>query len=388
MPDAPADEFLPFLCGNRPFGGPVADDPDAPLGAPVPGEGPPRSAPPDDEGQQRGAIADVKWPAGREVTVALLQPSSDPAVRWCWGLVEEAAREWARYANLDFRFEYGRGDITVACLGQFGVAPGQYSSFLGTDCLRYARQGQPSTRLGLRPSDPPDHARGTVLHELGHALGLVHEHQNPGRRFRWRPEAVAVYQRRWGWPEGQIRSQILGPAEARLLAWTTLDPDSVMMYPVLAGAAEDEFGAPFVVPPRHQLSDVDKAFIAEQYPGRSRPGGTGGTGSTGGTGGDPPPRAIALGAAVDDAVDRAGQRRRYRFELPGSGSVRVTASGAGPLAGRLFGPDSDTAEHSNLLRLDDGSVNALRYLDAGRWLLEIGFEGGRTGRFALRVVRE
>ena len=42
----------------------------------------------------------------------------------------------------------------------------------------------------LTPTSDDDELRRVVLHEFGHALGLIHEHQNPEGGIQWNEPAV------------------------------------------------------------------------------------------------------------------------------------------------------------------------------------------------------
>ena len=42
----------------------------------------------------------------------------------------------------------------------------------------------------LTPDSDDDELRRVVLHEFGHALGLIHEHQNPEGGIEWNEPAV------------------------------------------------------------------------------------------------------------------------------------------------------------------------------------------------------
>ena len=54
----------------------------------------------------------------------------------------------------------------------------------------------------LTPESAQDEVRRVVLHEFGHALGLIHEHQNPkGGGIEWNRDAV---QRRPLWAAQQL----------------------------------------------------------------------------------------------------------------------------------------------------------------------------------------
>jgi len=71
---------------------------------------------------------------------------------------------------------------------RIGFMPGDGSwSYLGRDCL-LVPQGERTMNFGwdLRTS----YGRSTARHEIGHALGMPHEHQNPHAGIIWDTEAV------------------------------------------------------------------------------------------------------------------------------------------------------------------------------------------------------
>ncbi|KAL3848273.1 hypothetical protein ACJMK2_019141 [Sinanodonta woodiana] len=81
-------------------------------------------------------------------------------------MVRQAMTEWERYTCLRFR-EATSSDINViafrdgqGCYSQLGMVGGQQDVSLSSNGCRY---------------------RGLYLHEIGHAIGLVHEHQLPNR---------------------------------------------------------------------------------------------------------------------------------------------------------------------------------------------------------------
>jgi serralysin len=57
--------------------------------------------------------------------------------------------------------------------------------------------------LTINTSSSESEYRRVVLHEFGHALGLVHEHQNPNNNtIQWNKENVyAYYKQKFGWPK-------------------------------------------------------------------------------------------------------------------------------------------------------------------------------------------
>ena len=77
----------------------------------------------------------------------------------------------------------------------------------------------------------------TALHEIGHTLGLPHEHQNPNAGIVWDEEAV--YTTLGGPPNNWSRDTTQSTSCARSsptpVQGSTWDPDSIMEYPFPAG---------------------------------------------------------------------------------------------------------------------------------------------------------
>jgi len=66
----------------------------------------------------------------------------------------------------------------------FFASPGGSWSYIGTDATKLPLE---SFTMNLGSVDRP-----TVLHEFGHALGLIHEHQSPFKGgFKWNREEVS-----------------------------------------------------------------------------------------------------------------------------------------------------------------------------------------------------
>jgi hypothetical protein len=71
------------------------------------------------------------------------------------------------------------------CIGR-SLDDGSWS-FVGTDILRYKDRGR-TMNFGWDLTSEWGHA--TALHEIGHTLGLAHEHQNPQSGIAWNEAAV------------------------------------------------------------------------------------------------------------------------------------------------------------------------------------------------------
>jgi Astacin (Peptidase family M12A) len=105
----------------------------------------------------------------------------------------------------------------------------------------------------------------SILHEFGHALGMIHEHQSPASGISWNKDKVyAYYNKFFKWTRPQIYNNVLCRYDEDQTNFTEFDPDSIMMYEIPGSLTKNE------VTIRGQncgLSEKDKLLIATLYPG-------------------------------------------------------------------------------------------------------------------------
>ena len=117
----------------------------------------------------------------------------------------------------------------------------------------------------LTPNSTDDEYSRVVLHEFGHALGLVHEHQSPASGIRWNRDAVIadLSGPPNKWDLATIQHNIFDRYTAATVTnFTQFDPMSIMLYAFPAHWTLDAVG----LPTNSVLSTMDKAFVAQQYP--------------------------------------------------------------------------------------------------------------------------
>jgi serralysin len=209
-------------------------------------------------GHRAALLNGAKWDAGTIITIRFLEGSQDLQDR-----VKRVAQEWTRsgMANLTLEFRnQGPTDIRIA----FQQGNGSWS-YLGTMCRQITDQSEPTMNYGwLTPASPDDELRRVVLHEFGHALGLIHEHQNPKGGISWNKHAVEtdLSGPPNSWSPDQIEQNMFRKYPLTDVTATDTDPLSIMMYPIPKAWTLDGFSAGL----NAELSQNDKSLIKTAYP--------------------------------------------------------------------------------------------------------------------------
>ncbi|MET0981911.1 MAG: M12 family metallopeptidase [Telluria sp.] len=205
--------------------------------------------------EKAAVLNGVKWNPGDVVTVRFMEGDRGLQQR-----VEAVAREWMQHANVRLSFiDEGDADIRIA----FQQGNGSWS-YLGTDC-RTIGADEPTMNYGwLTPDSPDDELRRVVLHEFGHALGLIHEHQNPEGGIRWNRDAVirdlSGPPNNWDLPT--IENNIFKKYDKNAVTASDVDGESIMMYPIPKAWTLDGFSADL----NSELSPLDKEIVRKSYP--------------------------------------------------------------------------------------------------------------------------
>ncbi len=317
-----------------------------------------------------------KWPTGSAVRVGYWERFPDPQLQ---RRVEEIAPEWTKYANLDFRFVgYDpNAQVRVAFSRQ-----GHWSA-LGTDSQNRFAMPANSMNLALTPADDDDTFRAIILHEFGHALGLIHEHQNPEAGIPWDVPAVyAYFQRRYGWPPSQTFDNVLKRMQvpSGQMATTEFDPTSIMIYEVPAALT----GGKYELRRQSRLSDHDKQLISRLYPGRWTEDET----PDGGEEEPSRPRELVIDrAAVKAELGQPGDEHRFTFRVRKADGFVIETEGETNVTMGLFGPDDPrrpVAEDNDSGR--EWNARIVEFLEPGTYHVKVWHhDPSGTGRYQISV---
>jgi hypothetical protein len=178
-------------------------------------------------------------------------------------VVRAAFRQWKELdIGLEFVEVNDRGEAEL----RIGFEPDDGSwCYLGTHALQIG-VAQRTMNFGWRLTGA--NGRDTALHEIGHALGLPHEHQNPHAGIVWDEEAVyaALARAPNGWSREQTYYNIIRKIDADAVQGSTWDPDSVMHYPFGAGLIREPQAYRAGLFPPGNLSARDRAWVKIFYP--------------------------------------------------------------------------------------------------------------------------
>lgn len=180
--------------------------------------------------------------------------------------IREAFATWKAVGiGLEFKEVAQLSDAEVR-IG-YSTADGSSASAVGRDVLTIP-VNEPTTVYGWDLTT--QYGRGTALHELGHVLGMEHEHQNPFAGIKWHEEAV--YESLGGppnnWPRQTTYQNILEKLDPHQVEGSAWDPQSIMEYEFEPGMIDvpQKYDLEGLVPPG-VLSKADKAWVLKWYPG-------------------------------------------------------------------------------------------------------------------------
>jgi hypothetical protein len=138
-------------------------------------------------------------------------------------------------------------------------------SYVGRDNLTIG-QDERTMNFGWNLAQPGE--IDTALHEIGHAIGLQHEHQNPNAGIVWNEEAVyaSLAQPPNSWPRQETFENIIKKLNPNAVKGSTWDPNSVMHYPFEGGLILQPEKYRNGLQPAGGLSEKDISWVRTFYP--------------------------------------------------------------------------------------------------------------------------
>jgi hypothetical protein len=193
------------------------------------------------------------WDNGKTIYIKFLSGSKAMQDK-----VKSIVKEWERYANLKFEFvTVGASNIRINLDNKGG-----HNSMVGT-LANNAPEDERTMNFDTTDFKTFAAMRRTVLHEFGHAIGLLHEHYSPVSGIPWNKEAVyADLKKTQGWDKTMVDVNLFQQYKVSYTNGTEYDKLSIMHYPVFARWTTNGFSVDW----NNDLSEGDKNLISLLYP--------------------------------------------------------------------------------------------------------------------------
>lgn len=300
------------------------------------------------------------WVNGSILKVKFMEGTPDQH-----NIVKKFAPEWSKFGNIKFEFS-DSPDAEI----RIGFQDDGAWSYIGTDCQNIPRNTH-TMNFGWLD-------KAVVLHEFGHALGMIHEHQNPLGGIQW--NKPKVYSDLGGspnfWDKETVDHNMFETYDVDQINGTVVDKKSIMLYFIPKEWTTDGFFSQ----ENNDLSDVDKTFIGDNknYPLIAKP-----------------EKIIELkiskAKAVNGEIEKPGEEDVFTVTVIKEGRYNIETKGNTDVLMNLYGPDSKT----KFIARDNDSgarLNAKLLIDLlpGKYYIQIRHVDGinGTGKYKVYVSKK
>ena len=265
------------------------------------------------EMKARAAVERMKlWENGRHLRVKFLDGILEVKSK-----VTVIAKEWEAIANLSLDFvNNGAAEIRISF-----AEKGFSWSTVGTDALIVPASQSTMNYGWLEPTTSLREYQRVVRHEFGHALGMIHEHQNPAAlgQIPWDKEKVYVYYAQQGWSRADVDFNIFEVYTEDSTNHTSFDPTSIMEYAIPDALTVGSYAVGW----NTTFSPTDIEFMRRQYP-KDSPGMV----------------ELDIGAVPTNAdLSTGGEVDTYHFGVTTAATFIMTTDGPGDTVLTLHGPN-------------------------------------------------
>jgi Astacin (Peptidase family M12A) len=275
-------------------------------------------------------VTAAKWMNGSSLTYGFF---SGPAAQK--DAVRKAFAEW-KALGIGLSFVEVANVASAQIRIGFDQTDGSWS-YIGTDCLGIATTER-TMNFGWDLTTPYGHT--TALHEIGHAFGFPHEHQNPIAGIVWNEEAVytALGGPPNNWPRAKTFQNIIEKIAPDTVQGSKWDPNSVMHYQFEAGMILKPVKYRNGLTPKGGLSARDKVWVKSFYP--ALPSGA--------------PAKLALFQSQPLKL-AAGQQANFDFVAPAARDYTFRTFGAADTTLALVKPAPGKGQAQKQIAQDDDS---------------------------------
>jgi hypothetical protein len=314
-------------------------------------------------GRPRAAFEILKlWENGRKLRCRFLDGLPEVQAK-----VAAIAKEWEAYANLTLEFvTSGAAQIRISF-----AEKGFSWSTVGTDALTVPAAEATMNYGWLEPATALREYQRVVRHEFGHALGMIHEHQNPAAQGQipWDKPKVYAYYSQQGWNKDDVDFNIFQVYSEESTNHSAFDATSIMEYAIPDSLTIGSYAIGW----NTEFSPTDIEYMRRQYPK-----------------GVPAMVELTIGGPrVSAGLAAAGEVDSYHFDVTTAATCIMTTEGSTDTVLTLHGPNDPGA----VLTWDDdrgAGLNAriVRKLQPGSYWLSVRHKKpASTGNYSIGVKK-